>query len=47
MIKIRKFRIKDTEEVASLISRVFGKFDNKEGSKEAVQKYEDQSVRRK
>ena len=39
MIKIRKFRIGDTKKTTNLISSVFGKFNSREGSKEAVQKY--------
>ena len=39
MIKIRKFKIGDTKKTANLISSVFGKFNSREGSKEAVQKY--------
>lgn len=41
MIRIRKFKITDTERVSYVISRVFLEFNNKEGSKIAVQRYID------
>ncbi len=41
MLKIRKFKKSDIEEVVNLIRDVYKEFNNKEGTKEAVQKYID------
>lgn len=41
VMKIRKFKISDTISVANLISKTFATFNNKEGTKKAVQKYID------
>lgn len=38
-MKIRKFKISDTESVAKLISKTFATFNEKEGTKKAVQRY--------
>jgi len=40
-MKIRRFKISDTIPVASLISKTFATFNNKEGTKKAVQIYID------
>jgi GNAT superfamily N-acetyltransferase len=40
-IAIRKFKDSDTEETSLLISNTFAEFNNKEGSKKAIQNYID------
>lgn len=40
-MKIRKFKISDTVHVANLISKTFAIFNNKEGTRKAVQRYVD------
>lgn len=38
-MKIRKFKLSDTEEIGKLVVKVFSKYNKKEGSKKAVEAY--------
>ncbi|MEK6847297.1 MAG: GNAT family N-acetyltransferase [Nanoarchaeota archaeon] len=44
-MKIRNYRVKDTEQIASLIKTTFLKYNGSEGGRESVEKYVDRHSR--